>query len=346
MGRIDVKLLESYSLQGQHDPVQGIITGIRVLGLTSKNRRRYTAEAAKKAVPLLESATVYVDHPADKPASPQAKSPRSIRDRFGRLKNVRQGPDGGTVADLHYRPKHWFGPQFADLVDNDPLGIGLSINAAGMGYIDSTTGETVVDEITKVHSVDLVDDPATVLGIWEQTEMEPLTTPAPDAGMMGGGDWRAQCGELLKSLATDATLDKAQMRAKVMAVLKILDEPDTATETAEPITDDELMEQTKALPLPIGRKLVQRLQKAFSVERRTQAVKAGLPEMVLTEQFLGDLAAAPAAKVDLLIKDRLSVYQAARGPVSVGSGPAAGASTPAKQSTAVDIATLSKQMFP
>lgn len=136
----------------------GLLRGVTVLGLSSRNRRRYTQEAAVSALPLYEGALVNLDHP-DRP-----ESPRSVRDRFGRLVNVRF--DGGKVkADLRYNPEHPFASTLEWFAHNDPGAIGLSHNAIGEGKDES--GIFVVKKIVELRSVDLVAEPATTRGLFE-----------------------------------------------------------------------------------------------------------------------------------------------------------------------------------
>jgi hypothetical protein len=131
---------------------------VTVLGLSSRNRRRYTSEAAAGALGLYEGALVNLDHP-DRP-----DEPRSVRDRFGRLVNVRF--EGGRIrADLRYNPEHPFAATLEWFARNDPGAIGLSHNAIGEGKDDN--GVFVVRKIVELRSVDLVAEPATTRGLYE-----------------------------------------------------------------------------------------------------------------------------------------------------------------------------------
>ncbi len=139
------------------DGASGLLRGVTVLGLASRNRRRYTPEAAAGALALYEGALVNLDHP-DRP-----DGPRSVRDRFGRLVNVRF--EGGRVrADLRYNPEHPFAPALEWFAANDPGAIGLSHNAVGEGKDEA--GVFVVRKIVELRSVDLVAEPATTRGLF------------------------------------------------------------------------------------------------------------------------------------------------------------------------------------
>jgi hypothetical protein len=176
------------------DVKQGVIRGVKVLGLRSKNGREYLAEALRKAAPLYRGCKVHVDHP------PKATGPRSYRDRIGHLENVQVRPDG-LYADLKYNPKHDVAGQLAWDAEHSPGSVGLSHNINGT--VARRNGKAVVESITKVVSVDLVADPATTRGLFESVgddDDTPKTTedflrrirgePQPDP--QGTADFRQQ----------------------------------------------------------------------------------------------------------------------------------------------------------
>jgi hypothetical protein len=137
----------------------GILRGVTVLGLTSRNGRYYTPESAENALPLYENCAVFVDHPDD----PLGK--RSVRDRFGRLRNLRM--EGRKVrADLHYNTAHPFAPTLEWFAENDPGAVGLSHNVEAEGE-ENYDGTFVVRQIVTVRSVDLVAEPATTTSLFE-----------------------------------------------------------------------------------------------------------------------------------------------------------------------------------
>jgi hypothetical protein len=61
--------------------------------------------------------------------------------------------------------------------EHEPANVGLSHNVLARTIRDGAI--TVVEAITKVESVDLVADPATTRGLFEQTDPEPEAFPAP-----------------------------------------------------------------------------------------------------------------------------------------------------------------------
>ncbi len=151
------RLLECFDQADLDTPKNYVPRGVRVLGETSLNRRRYSREAMGDALPMYQGAKVFLDHP-DNPS----KS-RSVKDLIGTLENVALD-GGGLSADLHLNPAHPYGPAAAWLGKNRPSAIGLSHNAVGEGKTEG--GVFVVNRIVSVRSVDLVIDPATVKGLF------------------------------------------------------------------------------------------------------------------------------------------------------------------------------------
>jgi len=143
------------------DREAGIIHGVKVLGLTSSNNRRYTKEAVAKAIKagLYDGAKVFVDHPS------RQGEMRSAADLLGRLRNARLGEDG-IYADLHANTAHPMWPRVAEDAEKRLALYGLSHNAEAGDY-RFESGQQVVTEISRVESVDLVSAPATNRNLWE-----------------------------------------------------------------------------------------------------------------------------------------------------------------------------------
>lgn len=135
-----------------------IIKGVKVLGVESKNGRKYPVEVMRKALEKYDGAMVNIDHP-------KGDEPRSYEDRFGRLVNPRLEADG-IYADLSYNPKHPLAEGFAWWAANDPSAVGLSHNAQARTKLNRE-GVEEIEEIVEVTSVDLVAEPATTAGLME-----------------------------------------------------------------------------------------------------------------------------------------------------------------------------------
>ena len=140
------------------DREAGLIRGVKILGLVSANKRRYSAEAVREAVGLYEGVKVNVNHPQ------KAGDPRDARDRFGRLVNVEARADG-LYGNLEYLKSHPLAASISEAAERMPSLYGLShvaeCNTVRRGK------ENVIEGIKSVLSVDLVSDPATTHGLYE-----------------------------------------------------------------------------------------------------------------------------------------------------------------------------------
>ena len=147
------------------DAQAGVIRGVKVLGLESRNGRTYLPEALAEAAQLYEDAKVNVNHPKGNPAGP-----RDYQDRIGAIRDVAMQPGEGLFADFHFNPKHALAEQLIWDAEHAPENVGFSHNVeARLGR----RGERVVVEaITRVQSVDLVADPATTRGLFESAAVE------------------------------------------------------------------------------------------------------------------------------------------------------------------------------
>ena len=140
------------------DRESGVLRGVKVLGLESRNGRRYTPECLREAAPLYEGASVRLNHPR------KATATRHVEEGLGWLESVEVREDG-LYADLHYYRSHPFAEQLIEAAERNPRGLGLSHNADGDTRREGKT--EVVYRICEVRSVDLVLDPATTTGLFE-----------------------------------------------------------------------------------------------------------------------------------------------------------------------------------
>lgn len=142
------------------DQEASVIRGAKVLGMTSRNGHRYLPAAIERAVAHYEGVKVNVNHPKGSPSSP-----RDYQDRIGVLRNVEYRDGDGLYGDFYFNPKHALSEQLIWDAEQAPENVGFSHNVhVEMGRRD---GESVVESITSVHSVDLVADPATTQGLFE-----------------------------------------------------------------------------------------------------------------------------------------------------------------------------------
>lgn len=141
---------------GRPSVSDGVIASVRILGAISANGRRYTRESMEGAIALYEGLGVNVDH---------RMGAREVKDRIGALKGVRLSGDHlGLSGDLHYLASHPVAPILKESAERLPEALGFS------HVIEAEFGESkqVVSKIVKVHSVDLVADPATTSSLFEQ----------------------------------------------------------------------------------------------------------------------------------------------------------------------------------
>jgi hypothetical protein len=154
------------------DARAGVIRGVKLLGLESRNGRTYLPETLAQAARLYEDAKVNVNHPKGNPAGP-----RDYQDRIGTIRGVAMRVGEGLFGDFHFNPKHALAEQLIWDAEHAPENVGFSHNVEAR---TSRRGDRVaVEAILRVQSVDLVADPATTRGLFES---------AGSAGGEGEGD--------------------------------------------------------------------------------------------------------------------------------------------------------------
>ncbi len=157
--------VSSHGVAVQVDKTKGVLEGVKLIGLESRNGRRYRESALAKAASLYEEAKVNVNHPRE-----GALAPRDYQDRLGVIRRVRLRSGEGLYGDLHFNPKHSLAEQLVWDAENNPRNVGFSHNV--LARLSRKGEVAVVEEITRVQSVDLVADPATTQGLFEQAEHE------------------------------------------------------------------------------------------------------------------------------------------------------------------------------
>ena len=159
--------LQEFVDSGSHklrvDRAAGVIRGVKLLGLMSRNGRRYRENALVDAVGLYEGAKVNINHPKGHPLSP-----RDYQDRLGVVRGVEFRPTEGLFGELHFNPKHALSEQLVWDAENAPQNVGMSHNV--LARTSRNGNETIIEAITKVQSIDLVADPATTSGLYENQE--------------------------------------------------------------------------------------------------------------------------------------------------------------------------------
>lgn len=204
------------------DRQAGVIRGVKVLGLESRNGRTYLPEALAQAAPLYEEAKVNVNHPKGNPAGP-----RDYQDRIGTIRRVTVRPDEGLFGDFHFNPKHALAEQLAWDAEHAPENVGFSHNVEAR--VGRRGERVVVEAITRVQSVDLVADPATTRGLFESAAAESnaaadvLPTTATSLTL---DDLRREYPELVENVRQEqsAEIRRLQREVERLTVLEAIHE--------------------------------------------------------------------------------------------------------------------------
>lgn len=193
------------------DREKGVLRGVKILGLESANGRTYTRAAIREAASKYEGLYVNRDHPARTGGS------RSADDRLGWLEGVRVEGDG-LYGDLHYLMSHPFAARLVEAAERRPGAFGLSHNAQGRGR--EKAGKFQVENIVSVKSVDLVADPATTKGLFEEQGMGPEMAMA-DGGGTPEDKLSAGFEAAIMAVVSDKSMDVAGKVSKIRDLLKM-----------------------------------------------------------------------------------------------------------------------------
>jgi hypothetical protein len=170
------------------DRDEGIIRGVKILGLVSDNNRKYLPEAVRKAKSLYEGIKVNINHPAE------SGDVRNAEDRFGKLINVKYVEGEGLYGDLMFLKSHPMAERICEAAERNDMNdtFGLSHNAQGDGQEDDD-GCFVVNSIVEVRHVDLVADPATTKSLREaRTRMKARESKQKPYASLYKGMWTVQ----------------------------------------------------------------------------------------------------------------------------------------------------------
>lgn len=187
------------------DRQAGVIRGVKILGLQSRNGRTYLPEALAQAVPFYERAKVNVNHPKGCP-----NAPRDYQDRIGVIRNAVVRPGEGLFGELHFNPKHALAEQLIWDAEHLPENVGFSHNVEAR---TSRNGDQVVVEaILRVQSVDLVADPATTRGLFESAGT--AVGQSPLVGLTVE-ELKQQRPDLIEALTQETAAELARLRAEL-----------------------------------------------------------------------------------------------------------------------------------
>ena len=253
------------------DGQAGVIRGVKLLGLESRNGRSYLPETLAQAAQLYEDAKVNVNHPKGNPGGP-----RDYQDRIGTIRGVTMRPGEGLFGDFHFNPKHALAEQLVWDAEHAPENVGFSHNVEAR---TSRRGDRVVVEaILRVQSVDLVADPATTRGLFESAGTgeagENAATDGAEVGIapaaaskpLGLDDLKRDYPELIESIGREQEAELRRLRREVERLtaseaagqkrgvaLRLLREfglpdPDSPDPTAETVCSQRFFESLLATP--------------------------------------------------------------------------------------------------
>ncbi len=157
------EFVDSRGVTVRVDRDRGVLSGVKLIGLYSRNGRHYRESALEQAKALYEEAKVNVNHSKEGPLTP-----RDYQDRLGVIRSVKFRKSEGLFGDLHFNPKHPLAEQLAWDAEHNPRNVGFSHNV--LARLSREENKVVVEQITQVQSVDLVADPAATRGLFEQAD--------------------------------------------------------------------------------------------------------------------------------------------------------------------------------
>ncbi len=280
----DEKIVEYVSSRGAKigvDRETGVIRGVKILGLHSKNDRVYPGATLERAIGLYEGVRVNVNHPDGPP-----HAPRNYQDRLGVIRNVTRKEDG-LYGDFYFNPRHLLAEQLIWDAENAPGQVGFSHNVTAR--TSRSKGQTVIDEIVQVRSVDLVADPATTRGLFEHqacgehspraeiwdnvrhswVPFTPLSTAKEEAMSLTLETLKQEHLELVEAIKQEALREHEQSEAVCQR----------AAHYAQLREENQQLKQQQ-----------QRVEWLAAVEQAIQ--EAHLPEMLCTETFRRQCEAA------------------------------------------------------
>jgi hypothetical protein len=285
MSELLQEFVDSGSQRLRVDRESGVIRGVKLLGLSSRNGRRYREHALSEAVALYEGAKVNINHPKGHPLSP-----RDYQDRLGVVRGVQFRSGEGLFGDLHFNPRHALSEQLVWDAEHAPQNVGMSHNV--LARTKQLGDETVVEAITKVQSIDLVADPATTKGLYEHAE------DSTSDGNCGSSAIEGAVASMLESLSLE------QLR---------LSRPDIVGEL-ERVLESQVCELRRQLEEVTAKEAAGRRQ--ARIVQLLQEHSLPLPSgddpvpQIIGEQFMQQLMQAPGEpELQALIEERARLVQ-------------------------------------
>ena len=156
--------LTEYVISEGHsvDREAGVIKGVKLCGLKSKNGRSYSAKALREALDKYNRSVSFNHPPKNDPTGP-----RGIGEMAGRIVNARM-TDGGPVGDFEVLKSTSHANMIFEAAERMPEVFGFS-HVADCA-IDKKT--RTVETIDSIVSLDVVTKPATTQSLFESHDMD------------------------------------------------------------------------------------------------------------------------------------------------------------------------------
>jgi hypothetical protein len=143
----------------------GVIHNVLICGTASANGRDYPVSVFKRDYAKYEGRPVNCDHGRE----------ATVERRFGWFSNVRPGPDGKPRGTLNCLKSHPMYERVMEAAERNPALFGFSHVAMCRTKLGDH-GREVVEAIESVESIDLVAEPATTKGLFENKDL-PADSP-------------------------------------------------------------------------------------------------------------------------------------------------------------------------
>jgi hypothetical protein len=203
-------------IEGKFDKDNLVIENVKILGVTSRNGRRYPVEAQKTAVSIFEGAKAYLNHPT----AQNLGEARDVRDLIGQHRNVRVQGDA-SYSDLHLLDNPTVRDYVVPVAEKAPHLIGNSIVVRAR-MKKAEDGIPEAQEILACRSIDIVSEPATTNGLYESVGHKENDMELKDLTL---DILKKECPDLVKALLAESE------KAKEYDVLKTENEALTANLT-------------------------------------------------------------------------------------------------------------------
>jgi hypothetical protein len=307
------------------DRENGIIRGVKVLGLISDNGRQYLPSAVKAAQKMYEGIKVNIDHPA------HADDSRSATDRFGKLINIHFVEGEGLYGDLEFLTTHPMAARICEAAERMPDAFGLSHNAQGEG--DEKDGIFVVSKIVEVRHVDVVADPATTKSLSESIKKEPAMEPEKkmEADMMApepkktmeadNAEFGAKAAEIIGGEGDTSTKVKALV--ELVHAMYGAESDKTAVDEEEEIPVEDPSEEVEKKAMEGDGYEVDAKKKDEKSDKKSMESRSYVAKLVheagitLTESLVSDLALLPKEAAQRQVR-RIALAQKSSKPKSSG----------------------------